>query len=124
MPTKKNIFETYIQPCVLYASETIVWKTELLKKMKVFQHNMMRWMSGKRLIDKTPIPKLFELTHRKYNQEKETEMVWSCKKKRPACTNYYRRTYRRQTLSSWQTETEMEKRHYRVDEDHELVDRQ
>ena len=62
MPTKKNIFETYIQPCILYASETIVWKTDLLKKMKVFQNHMMRWMSGKRLIDKTPIPKLFELT--------------------------------------------------------------
>ena len=62
MPTKKNIFETYIQPCILYASETIVWKTDLLKKMKVFQNHMMRWMSGKRLIDKKPIPKLFELT--------------------------------------------------------------
>ena len=60
---------------------------------------------------------------RKYNQEQENEVVWTCKKEWSACTDYIGRTYRGRT-SSRQDTTEMERWHYRVDADDELVDRQ
>ena len=62
MQTKKKTFETYVLPCVMYASETIKWKPDLIRKMQVFQNHIMRWMTGKRQIERTPLTKLFEMT--------------------------------------------------------------
>ena len=62
MKAKKQTVESYIMPCVLYASETITWTNSLLTKMKVFQNHLMRWMTGFRLNDRVPITRLKSLT--------------------------------------------------------------
>ncbi len=62
MTTKRKTYETFVSPCILYACETITWKSESIKKMQTFQNHIMRWMTGKCQIDRTPINKLFELT--------------------------------------------------------------
>jgi len=40
MITKKKTIETYILPSVLYASETITWRKDLLRKIETFQNDM------------------------------------------------------------------------------------
>ena len=62
MKAKKQTVESYILPCVLYASETVTWTNTLLTKMKVFQNHLMRWMTGFRLNDRVPISRLSSLT--------------------------------------------------------------
>ena len=62
MRSKLRTIETYVMPAFLYASETIAWKPKLQQKATVFQNHLMRWMCGKRLIDKTPITKLQQIT--------------------------------------------------------------
>ena len=61
MLAKRKTYETYILPCLLYACETITWKEKLFSKMITFQNHIMRWMTGKRLIDKIPITELLSL---------------------------------------------------------------
>ena len=62
MSTKKKTFETYILPCITYGAETITWRKDLLRKMDVFQNNIMRICTNKRKIDRIPIDTLFMLT--------------------------------------------------------------
>ena len=62
MATKRKTFETYILPSIFYAAETITWKPQLIHHITVFQNHIMRFMCNKRLIDKTPITDLIEMT--------------------------------------------------------------
>ena len=52
----------YILPVVLYDMETVTWKPFLLQKVSVFQNHIMRWICGKRLIDRTSIYEMERLT--------------------------------------------------------------
>ena len=52
MTWKKKTFETYILPCFTYGAEAITWRKDLLKKMDVFQNNIMRICTNKRKIDR------------------------------------------------------------------------
>ena len=62
MQSKRKTYETYIMPTVLYAAETMTWKPQMQHHITVFQNHIMRWMCGKRLIDKTPISELTRIT--------------------------------------------------------------
>ena len=62
MSTKKKTFETYILPCIMYGAETITWRKDLLRKMDVFQNNIMRICTNKRKIDRIPINTLLMMT--------------------------------------------------------------
>ena len=58
MTRKKKTYETYIQPSVLYATETVTWNSTLLNKMSVFENHIMRWMCGIKLSERVPISTL------------------------------------------------------------------
>ena len=75
MATKRKTYETYILPCVMYATETFIWRSELLQKIQKFENDIMRWMTCKRLRDRTSIKRLYELT----NLQKITHAVMSRK---------------------------------------------
>ena len=60
--TKKKTFETYILPCLMYGAETITWRKDLLRKLDVFQNNIMRICTNKRKIDRIPINTLLMMT--------------------------------------------------------------
>ena len=60
--TKKKTFETYILPCLMYCAETITWRKDLLRKLDVFQNNIMRICTNKRKIDRIPINTLLMMT--------------------------------------------------------------
>ena len=62
MLTKKKTFETYILPCIMYGAETVTWRKDLLRKMDVFQNNIMRICTNKRKIDGMPIDTLLMMT--------------------------------------------------------------
>ena len=55
MSTKKKIFETYILLCLTYGAETITWRKDLLRKMDVFQNNIMRICTEEKKNDGIPI---------------------------------------------------------------------
>ena len=86
MSAKKKTFETYILPCLMYAAETITWRKDLLRKMDVFQNNIMRICTNKRKIDRIPIKTLLMMTRLTpvstlVKRKKHADMVWSSKKK-------------------------------------------
>ena len=58
MRHKALTYETFVRPTVLYASETMTWKKELLKRMEVFQNHILRWMTRCRLTDHVTIQEL------------------------------------------------------------------
>ena len=60
--SRRKTYLTYVQPVVLYAMETIVWKPTLVTKMNTFQNHIMRWISGNRQNDRIPITTLQEIT--------------------------------------------------------------
>ena len=62
MTSKRKTVETYILPCLLYATETITWRYELLRKFEVFQNDIMRICTSKRRIDRIPIAQLRQKT--------------------------------------------------------------
>lgn len=62
MTSKRQTYETYVLPTVLYAAETITWKPQLRHMLTVFQNHIMRWMCHNRLIDRTPITVLTRVT--------------------------------------------------------------
>ena len=62
MSTKKKTFETYTLPCIMYGAEIIAWRKDLLRKMDVFQNNIMRICTNKRKIDRVPIDALMMMT--------------------------------------------------------------
>ena len=60
---KRQCYETYIAPTILYAAETVTWKPKLMSQMKVFQNHIMRWITGHRQIDRIPIEQLLRDTN-------------------------------------------------------------
>ena len=62
---KRTIYETYILPVALYATETMTWKSEMRQKIEVFHNNIMRWMTRTRLRDKVSIVRLYTKTNLK-----------------------------------------------------------
>ena len=62
MITKKKSFETYILPCVMYASVTITWNKVLMNKFKVFRNNITRRCVNKRKLDRMSIENLINMT--------------------------------------------------------------
>ena len=56
--TKKDIYETFILPVVLYALETVTWKPLHLQKLITFQNHIMRFMANNLLSDRVPIVQL------------------------------------------------------------------
>ena len=63
MRHKALTYETYVRPAVLYASETMTWKKDLLQRMEVFQNHILRWMTRCRLIDHIPLRELRRRTN-------------------------------------------------------------
>ena len=59
---KARIVETYIYPVVAYGLEVVTWNTSKINKIQTFQNDLMRYMLGKRRIDKVKIEKLKEDT--------------------------------------------------------------
>ena len=78
MSTKKKTFETYILPYIVYGAEKITWRKDLLRKMDVFQNNIMRICTNKRKIDRIPIDTLFMMTRLKpvSNLVKRKKLTW------------------------------------------------
>ena len=62
MSMKKKTFEIYILPCLMYDAETITWRKNLLRKMDVFQNNILRICTNKRKIDRILINTLLMMT--------------------------------------------------------------
>ena len=54
--------ETYIYPVVAYGLEVVTWNTSKINKIQTFQNDLMRYILGKRRIDKVKIEKLKEDT--------------------------------------------------------------
>ena len=120
--TKKKTFETYILPCLMYCAETITWRKDLLRKLDVFQNNIMRICTNKRKIDRMSINTLLMMTRltpvSTLVKRKKSNMVRSSKKKRFTCQDCIRRN------GIWQktqrkTNSEMEKRHLRMDREND-----
>ena len=63
MKTKRHTYETYILPVVSYATETMTWTKQMIKKIKVFNNHIMRWMCGAKLRDKQSIVSLHSKTN-------------------------------------------------------------
>jgi len=63
MKSKKKTYESFILPCLLYATETITWRNDLIRKMEVFQNNIMRICTNTRKIERTSIKTLHDQTH-------------------------------------------------------------
>ena len=61
--TKKDIYETFILPVVLYSMETVTWKPILLQKLVTFQNHIMRFMTNHLLSDRVPIAQLQQTTN-------------------------------------------------------------
>ena len=62
MKRKLKTYETYIIPCVLYASETIIWSAKEVKRVQKFENDIMRWLTNRRLRTHTSIEQLYALT--------------------------------------------------------------
>ena len=117
MTTKNKTFETYILPSLVYGAETIIWRKDLLRKMDLFQNNIMRICTNKRKIDRIPIHTLLMMTRltpvSTLVKRKKSNMVRSSKKKRFTCQGCIRRN------GIWQktkrkTNSKMDKRHLRM----------
>ena len=52
----------YVLPVVLYGLDCIAWTKKLSERIEVFQNHLMRFITGRRLIDKTKITTLRRLT--------------------------------------------------------------
>ena len=59
---KTKIYNIYILPILLYGMECIAWTKNLLQIVEVFQNNIMRLMTGHRLIERVSIAMLRDLT--------------------------------------------------------------
>ena len=62
MSAKRKTYETFVLPCVMYATETFTWSRKMIEKLQKFENSAMRWMSNKRLISRTTIKRLYEMT--------------------------------------------------------------
>ena len=59
---KVRTYLLYILPVVLYGLDCVTWNTSLSTQIEVFQNHCMRFITGHRLIEKTKITTLRELT--------------------------------------------------------------
>ena len=64
LPTnvKVRTYLLYILPVVLYGLDCVTWNANLSANIEVFQNHCMRFITGHRLIEKTKISTLRELT--------------------------------------------------------------
>ena len=62
MVAKRKTYETFVLPCVLYATETFTWSPQLVRKLQKFENDAMRWMTNRRLISRTSIRQLYAMT--------------------------------------------------------------
>ena len=62
IPIKVRVYQIYVLSVVLHGLDCISWTKELLDSIEVFQNHVMRFIVGKRLIDKTRISTLREKT--------------------------------------------------------------
>ena len=78
MKSKRQIYETYILPVVMYATETMTWSNDMLNKLRGFNNHIMRWMCGTKLCDKQPIATLHRRTgvHDITNTVKARKLQW------------------------------------------------
>ena len=78
MITKRKTIETYILPSVLYGSETITWRKDLLRKIETFQNDVMRACLNKRRIDRLPVNDLLQRTKLKPigSLIKQRKLLW------------------------------------------------
>ena len=61
--TKTKVYLCYILPVVLFGLDCVTWSKALELRIEVFQNHVLRFITGKRLIDKTKITTLRELTN-------------------------------------------------------------
>ena len=59
---KTKIYNTYVVPVLLYGLDCVTWTSRMMSKFEVFQNHIMRFITGKRLIDKVKIKTLQEIT--------------------------------------------------------------
>ena len=62
IPIKVRVYQIYVLSVVLHGLDCISWTKDLLDSIEVFQNHVMRFIVGKRLIDKTRISTLREKT--------------------------------------------------------------
>ena len=62
IPIKVRVYQIYVLSVVLHGLDCISWTKDLLDSIEVFQNHVMRFIIGKRLIDKTRISTLREKT--------------------------------------------------------------
>ena len=61
MIAKRKTYQTFVIPCVLYATETLAWNSKMIQMLQKFENNAMRWMANKPLISGTSIARLYEM---------------------------------------------------------------
>ena len=59
---KTKVYLCYILPVVLFGLDCVTWTKNLESRIEVFQNHVLRFITGRRLIDKTKITTLRELT--------------------------------------------------------------
>ena len=59
---KTKVYLCYILPVVLFGLDCVTWTRVLESKIEVFQNHVLRFITGRRLIDKTKITTLREIT--------------------------------------------------------------
>ena len=59
---KVKVYLIYVLPVVLYGLDCITWTKQLSNRIEVFQNHIMRFITGHRLIDKTKISTLRQIT--------------------------------------------------------------
>ena len=62
IPIKVRVYQIYVLSVVLHGLDCISWTKDLSDSIEVFQNHIMRFITGKRLIDKTRISTLREIT--------------------------------------------------------------
>ena len=56
------MYLVYVLPVVLYGLDCITWTKQLSNRIEVFQNHIMRFITGHRLIDRTKISTLRQIT--------------------------------------------------------------
>ena len=59
---KVKVYLVYVLPVVLYGLDCITWTKQLSNRIEVFQNHIMRFITGHRLIDRTKISTLRQIT--------------------------------------------------------------
>ena len=59
---KVKVYLVYVLPVVLHGLDCITWTKQLSDRIEVFQNHVMRFITGHRLVDKTRILTLCNVT--------------------------------------------------------------